>query len=74
MVTISSIQPIYREKGKEKRATTNNLIDELKRKKEAINRFIETGPTPLKGTLHLPILINKDDNSSLMTETLAKSI
>jgi hypothetical protein len=63
MVTISSIQPIYREKKREKEKkepATNNLIDELKKEKEAlINRFIETGPkiAPLKTELlHLPIL------------------
>jgi hypothetical protein len=47
MVTISRIQPIYRKrrKKKKKEPATNNLIDELKKEKEAlINRFIETSP------------------------------
>jgi tetratricopeptide (TPR) repeat protein len=77
---LARIQPIYREKEEEKEEkepATNNLIDELKKKKEAlINRFIETSPkiAPVKNGTPSPAYfdINKDDNSSLMTETLAK--
>nr|WP_315222284.1 tetratricopeptide repeat protein [uncultured Flavobacterium sp.] len=54
------------------------ILDEEKKKKaEIINKFIETNPkiSPIKsGSPTVPIQfdINKDDNSYLMTETLAR--
>ena len=73
---LSRIQPIIREETTTKQAK-NTIIDEVKKKKEAlINKFIETSPkiAPVKNGTPSPAYfdINKDDNSSLMTETLAK--
>jgi hypothetical protein len=57
----------------------SQLIDEEKKKKaELIDKFIETSPkiSPVKSTTtvaaNIQIDINKDDNSYLMTETLAR--
>jgi tetratricopeptide (TPR) repeat protein len=73
---LSRIQPIIRDEEviEEPKKT---IIDEVKKKKEAlINKFIETSPkiAPVKNGTPSPAYfdINKDDNSSLMTETLAK--
>jgi tetratricopeptide (TPR) repeat protein len=73
---ISRIQPIEREKGVVDHSKTVEL-DDLKRKKnELIDKFIETSPkiSPIKqGTVTTAnIETNKDDNSYLMTETLAR--
>jgi len=75
---ISRIQPIARDESK----ATNDMqnapkIDEEKKKKaELIDKFIETSPKipPIKpGVVFTPnIDLNKEDNSYLMTETLAK--
>ena len=77
---ISRIQPIIREKTKEeitKAVEPDPIIDEEKKKKaELIDKFIETSPKipPIKpGVVFTPNLdLNKEDNSYLMTETLAK--
>lgn len=73
---LSRIQPIIRSED-ETQKPKNTIIDEVKKKKEAlINRFIENSPkiAPVKNGTPSPayIDINKDDNSALMTETLAK--
>tara|TARA_R110002124_G_scaffold272213_1_gene441274 strand:+ start:937 stop:1788 length:852 start_codon:yes stop_codon:yes gene_type:complete len=73
---LSRIQPISREEQKTEEPKTR-IIDEVKKKKEAlINKFIATSPkiAPVKNGTPSPAYfdINKDDNSSLMTETLAK--
>ncbi|HSD08845.1 tetratricopeptide repeat protein [Flavobacterium sp.] len=77
---ISRIQPIIREIPKEKTSVPikpEPVIDEQKKKKaELIDKFIETSPKipPIKpGAVFTPNLdLNKEDNSYLMTETLAK--
>ncbi|PJJ09346.1 LOW QUALITY PROTEIN: hypothetical protein CLU83_2697 [Flavobacterium sp. 1] len=77
---ISRIQPIIREIPKEitrKPIEPEPIIDESKKKKaELIDKFIETSPKipPIKsGVVFTPNLdLNKEDNSYLMTETLAK--
>ncbi|WP_281323333.1 tetratricopeptide repeat protein [Flavobacterium aestivum] len=75
---ISRIQPIVRENTKEDNTMTkDSALDEDKRKKaELIDKFIETSPKipPIKpGVVFTPNLeLNKEDNSYLMTETLAK--
>jgi tetratricopeptide (TPR) repeat protein len=73
---LSRIQPIVRSE-EETQKPKNTISDEVKKKKEAlINKFIETSPkiAPVKNGTPSPAYfdINKDDNSSLMTETLAK--
>lgn len=73
---LSRIQPIIRNEEVVEQPK-NTIIDEVKRKKEAlINKFIATSPkiAPVKNGTPSPAYfdINKDDNSSLMTETLAK--
>jgi tetratricopeptide (TPR) repeat protein len=73
---LSRIQPIIRD-NKVKNTPKTVKIDEAKKKKEAIiNKFIEASPkiSPIKsGTISIVNFdINKEDNSSLMTETLAK--
>lgn len=74
---LSRIQPIIRELETKDNDTTSKTEDDSKKKKEAIiNKFIESNPkisavkhgTPSSVTID----INKDDNTSLMTETLAK--
>ena len=77
---ISRIEPIIRENPKENTRIVQEpepIIDENKKKKaELINKFIETSPKipPIKpGIVFTPNLdLNKEDNSYLMTETLAK--
>jgi len=78
---ISRMQPILRESPKEEVKSVTiepaPIIDEDKKKKaELIDKFIETSPKipPIKpGVVFTPNLdLNKEDNSYLMTETLAK--
>nr|WP_315196014.1 tetratricopeptide repeat protein [uncultured Flavobacterium sp.] len=77
---ISRIQPIIRENPKEETSMAiepDPIIEENKKKKaELIDKFIETSPKipPIKpGIVFTPNLdLNKEDNSYLMTETLAK--
>ncbi|MGQ7946529.1 tetratricopeptide repeat protein [Flavobacterium sp. WC2509] len=82
---ISRMQPIIRENPQiedksmpiEPEQQPEPIIDEDKKKKaELIDKFIETSPkiSPIKpGAVFTPVLdINKEDNSYLMTETLAK--
>ncbi|WP_264565425.1 tetratricopeptide repeat protein [Flavobacterium sp. N3904] len=75
---ISRIQPIVRENLNENNSMAKEpIIDEDKKKKaELIDKFIETSPKipPIKpGVVFTPNLdLNKEDNSYLMTETLAK--
>lgn len=77
---ISRIQPIIRENPQENNSMAKEpepIIDESKKKKaELIDKFIETSPKipPIKpGVVFTPnIDLNKEDNSYLMTETLAK--
>ncbi|OOG70413.1 tetratricopeptide repeat protein [Flavobacterium sp. A45] len=75
---ISRIQPIIRENPQENKTMEKApIIDEDKKKKaELIDKFIETSPKipPIKpGVVFTPnIDLNKEDNSYLMTETLAK--
>lgn len=77
---ISRIQPIIRENPKEEskmEAEPDPIIEESKKKKaELIDKFIETSPKipQIKpGVTFTPNLdLNKEDNSYLMTETLAK--
>jgi tetratricopeptide (TPR) repeat protein len=71
---LSRSEPIKRD---EKVLEPETLMDEEKRKKlELIDKFIETSPkiTPGKHGVTTPITIdiNTTDNSSLMTETLAR--
>ena len=74
---LSRIQPIIREPETNNNSVTPKNEDVSKKKKEAIiDKFIQSNPkipaikpgTPLNFTLD----INKDDTTSLMTETLAK--
>ncbi|KDN55781.1 tetratricopeptide repeat protein [Flavobacterium seoulense] len=73
---LSRIQPIDRTSEANSNSKNANQEEELKKKKESIiNRFIENNPkiSPIKpGTTSITIDINKEDTSSLMTETLAK--
>jgi tetratricopeptide (TPR) repeat protein len=75
---ISRIEPIIRDNPIENKSmATDPIIDEDKKKKaELIDKFIETSPKipPIKpGVVFTPnIDLNKEDNSYLMTETLAK--
>ncbi|TWI02146.1 hypothetical protein IQ05_00376 [Flavobacterium tiangeerense] len=71
---LSRTEPIKRD---ETAPEPETLMDEEKRKKlELIDKFIETSPkiTPGKHGVSIPITIdiNTTDNSSLMTETLAR--
>jgi hypothetical protein len=72
---LSRLQPIERE-VETKKIPEPQIIDEDKKKKaELIDRFIETSPkiSPVKGVSPIVhIDINKDDNTNLMTETLAR--
>ena len=85
---ISRVQPIIRDIPKENNTTpikqepvqesiiNKPIEDDKKKKAELINKFIETSPKipPIKpGAVFTPNLdLNKEDNSYLMTETLAK--
>ena len=73
---ISRIQPIEREKGVVDHSKTVELDNLKKKKNELIDKFIETSPkiSPIKqGTITTANFeTNKDDNSYLMTETLAR--
>ncbi|MEL1239843.1 tetratricopeptide repeat protein [Flavobacterium flavipallidum] len=74
---LSRIQPIVRESETKESVSILNTEEVSKKKKEAIiDRFIENNPkiSPVKqGTSsNFSIDINKDDTTSLMTETLAK--
>lgn len=73
---LSRIQPIIRENAADK-SPEKTIIDESKKKKaKLIDQFIEASPkiSPVKhgvpATIHIDM--NKDDNTSLMTETLAR--
>jgi hypothetical protein len=74
VTTFSSNLSLERKKKKPKKT----IIDEVKRKEALINnKFIETSQncTVKNGTPSPAYFdINKDDNSSLMTETLARYI
>jgi tetratricopeptide (TPR) repeat protein len=72
---LSRIQPINRDSGDKKQATSS--INETQKKKlELIDKFIETNPkipAVKQGTSnHSTFDLNKEDHSMLMTETLAK--
>ncbi|MFL9830565.1 tetratricopeptide repeat protein [Flavobacterium sp. ARAG 55.4] len=73
---LSRIQPIVRATETEKSTQFNSEEEALRKKKESIiNKFIESNPkiSAVKhGTPSINIDINKEDTSSLMTETLAK--
>lgn len=74
---LSRIQPIVREAETNNSSKNTTSDEDLKKKKESIiNKFIENNPkiSPVKAgtTANLNIDINKEDTSSLMTETLAK--
>ncbi|REH00449.1 tetratricopeptide repeat protein [Flavobacterium aquicola] len=77
---ISRIEPIIREEPKKEpivKIEPDPIIEDSKKKKaELIDKFIETSPKipPIKpGVVFTPNLdLNKEDNSYLMTETLAK--
>ena len=74
---LSRIQPIIRESETKNNSTTSKTEEDSKKKKEAmINKFILSNPK-ISAVKHgtpssVAIDINKDDNTSLMTETLAK--
>jgi tetratricopeptide (TPR) repeat protein len=74
---LSRIQPIDRKSETKSRSNSTKEEDELKKKKESIiNKFIESNPkipsVKSGSTPNITIDINKEDTSSLMTETLAK--
>ncbi|MES2239667.1 MAG: tetratricopeptide repeat protein [Bacteroidota bacterium] len=74
---LSRVHPIDRESESKNSPTTNVAEDNSKKKKEAIiNRFIESNPKISAVKTGIPtsinIDINKEDTTSLMTETLAK--
>ncbi|HJS00846.1 MAG TPA: tetratricopeptide repeat protein [Flavobacterium sp.] len=74
---LSRIQPIERESESTSNTSNTTAEDDSKKKKEAIiNRFIESNPkiSPIKSSTSTSINldINKEDTTSLMTETLAK--
>jgi hypothetical protein len=65
------------EKKTETVSETEIIEDEKKKKAEIIDKFIETNPkiSPIKQTAIVPAVqfdLNKEDNSYLMTETLAR--
>ena len=71
---LSRTQTINR-KPEFKTNSLDNVDEEKKKKTELIDKFIESSPkiSPVKsGSPTIHIDINKDDNSHLMTETLAK--
>ena len=68
---IAKVKPIIRTNYTDKNDTTTNLSSKL----DIIDKFIENNPkiSPIKKDAQLPVFGNKtDDNSYLMTETLAK--
>ncbi|MDD5151944.1 MAG: tetratricopeptide repeat protein [Flavobacterium sp.] len=73
---LSRIQPIEREKEVLDISKTPILVDEKKKKAELIDKFIEASPkiSPIKQGVASPAYFepNKQDNSLLMTETLAR--
>ena len=73
---ISRTQPIEREKEVVDNSKTSELEEAKKKKTELIDKFIETSPkiSPIKQGAIATVNIepNKDDNSYLMTETLAR--
>ncbi|MFM2369429.1 MAG: hypothetical protein RL619_1735 [Bacteroidota bacterium] len=74
---LSRTQPIVRETESVNTSKTLPIIDEDKKKKAAlIDKFIETSPkiSPVKHGVASTVTfdLNKDDNSYLMTETLAR--
>jgi tetratricopeptide (TPR) repeat protein len=74
---LSRTQPIVRETESANTSKTLPIIDEDKKKKAAlIDKFIETSPkiSPVKHGVASTVTfdLNKDDNSYLMTETLAR--
>jgi len=73
---LSRIQPIVRETETKKSTTVSFEEEALRKKKESIiNKFIQSNPkiSAVKhSTPSINIDINKEDTTSLMTETLAK--
>ncbi len=72
---LSRIQPINREKEVLYKPTLSILDEEKKKKADLIDRFIEASPkiSPTKQGVTLPAYFeNSQDNSSIMTETLAR--
>jgi tetratricopeptide (TPR) repeat protein len=73
---ISRTQPIEREKEVVDHSKTSELEEAKKKKIELIDKFIETSPkiSPIKQGAITTVNFepNKDDNSYLMTETLAR--
>lgn len=73
---LSRTQPIVRESDQKSPVELVPIDENKKKKSELIDKFIETNPkiSPIKHntTSHATFDLNKDDNSSLMTETLAR--
>ena len=73
---LSRTQPIVRESNQKSPVELVPIDENKKKKSELIDKFIETNPkiSPIKHntTSHATFDLNKDDNSSLMTETLAR--
>ncbi|WP_394772628.1 hypothetical protein [Flavobacterium sp.] len=81
---LARTEPIDRTEGPEEakkkadpQVEAEIIVDEKKKKAEIINKFIETNPkiSPIKQTAIVPAVqfdLNKEDNSYLMTETLAR--
>lgn len=73
---LSRTQPIVRESDQKPPVELVPIDENKKKKSELIDKFIETNPkiSPIKHntTSHATFDLNKDDNSSLMTETLAR--
>ncbi|MBK0370407.1 tetratricopeptide repeat protein [Flavobacterium agrisoli] len=82
---LSRVQPIQRKEEKsiplatstnENNTSTDSIDEEKKKKAELIDRFIESNPkiSPIKASSAstVQIDINKEDNTYLMTETLAR--
>lgn len=73
---LSKLAPIERSVKSEPEANASSTDDALAKKLELIDRFIETNPKimPVRGAVSPPVNIEKSvqENSSLMTETLAR--
>ena len=74
---LSKFQPIIREEKVVEQENPSEVDFEKQKKKELIDKFIETSPkiTPIKHDTVPPSIIfepSNTDNSSLMTETLAR--